>query len=99
MQGIKRLVGEIEKNYKIKGLDAFYHDIASIAGLTFDDDTRFDCTKVKVAENLWMKIYEAIKENFDGDKEATAYVILNYAPGQDNNLNDNEFSIEKGFLC
>ena len=99
MQGIKRLVGEVEKNYEINDIESFYKHAARSTGLEFNDDTRFDCTKIKVSEDLWMKIYEAVKKSLDGDKEATAYIILNYAPGQDTNLGKNEFCIEKGFLC
>lgn len=90
------------KNYE---LIEFYKTVATEIGYTDTSELYYDCTKIKIAENIQNGFYEYYKVNanpFASENDILMGITMLLAcsgPKVDSNLKANEVEVFDGFIC
>lgn len=93
------------KNYE---LIEFYETVATEIGYTDTSELHYDCTKIKIAENIQEGFYEYYKANakkinpFANENDvtiSTTMVLACKGPKVDSRLKAGEVEIFEGFIC
>lgn len=79
------------------GITDMYKQVARLAGYEVTDNTRYDCRKVSVSENIADNIYNYYETHKGMSKQDIGMIWLNFGPKCESRLPKDTVEIEEGF--